>query len=351
MEKQKPNIVGLLVGLASLVLIVAGLKTMSGILSPILLSLFLVLVTSPILEWLKRKGLPSWLSYVLVLLGVLVIGISIVLFLAVSLEQLSTALPTYISGLSAQATQLWQWLNQQGITSESLQEFSWLQPDKILQTSFSLISTLIGSISNIGLTLIIFVYMLASSSTFSAQLRKGLGADSPMLERFYNFAHSMSTYLLIKGWLGALAALSQMLLMWTFGSDFVVLWGVLSFFLNFVPNIGLYIALIPPLLITTLKLGLLKGAIFGLIYILINNFFDLIVGPRYLAKGLDLSTLAGFLAVVIWTWILGPIGAFMALPLTIMVKTLVLESFSQTKLVASLLGSDTSETFAQATSK
>jgi len=341
--RKQPDIISLLIGLASVVLIVAGLKATADLLSPILLSLFVVLVTSPIMAWLKRRGLPAWLAYTLVLLGVIVIGAFVVLFLVVSLNELSDALPTYASGLSTQVEALQAWLSQQGITTEYIQSLDLFQPEQLLGFSFSVVSVLLNSVSNIGLTLLIFVYMLASAPTFAAQLRKGLGAQSSMLDRFREFSNSMSTYLLIKGWLGALTAIAQMLLMWAFGTDFVVLWGVLSFFFNFVPTIGFYIALLPPLLIVILKAGFFKGAIFGLLYVLINNFFDIAIAPRYLAKGLDLSTLMSFLAVVIWTWILGPIGAFMALPLTVMVKTLVLEPFPQTQLVAELLGAGEDE--------
>lgn len=336
--RKQPDIVSLLIGLASVVLIVAGLKSTADLLSPILLSLFVVLVTSPIMSWLKHRGLPSWLAYTFVLLGVIIIGVFVILFLGVSLNELSDALPTYASGLSTQIEVLEAWLSGYGITTEYVQSLELFQPEQLLGFSFSIVSILLNSVSNIGLTLLIFIYMLASAPTFSAQLRKGLGAQSPMLGRFREFSNSMSTYLLIKGWLGALTALVQMLLMLVFATDFVVLWGVLSFFFNFVPTIGFYIALLPPLLIVVLKGGFLKAAIFALLYVLINNFFDIAIAPRYLSKGLDLSTLMSFLAVVIWTWVLGPIGAFMALPLTVMVKTLVLESFPQTQLVAELLG-------------
>ena len=142
---------------------------------------------------------------------------------------------------------------------------------------------------------------------------------------------------MIKGWLGALTALVQMLLMWWLGLDFAVLWGVLSFAFNFVPNIGFYIALVPPLLIAIIELGWIKAALFALGYVVINNFFDMVVAPRYLSKGLDLSVLVTFLAVIIWAWILGPVGAFLALPLTIMVKKLLLEPFPQTQIVADVM--------------
>ena len=152
--------------------------------------------------------------------------------------------------------------------------------------------------------------MLATAPSFSSRLRNGLKDDAITLRRLQSFAHSTSTYLLIKGWLGALTALGQIVLMLFLGLDFAVLWGVLSFFLNFVPNIGFYIALVPPLLLSVVELGWIKAVLFAIAYIAINTFFDLVIAPKYLAEGLDLSALVTFLAVIIWTWILGPIGAF-----------------------------------------
>ena len=344
--KTQSRIVSLLIGLASVVLIIAGLRTMAGVLTPILLSLFLVLITYPILAWLKGRGLPNWLAYILVLLSVVAIGAFGVLFLITSVNELITLLPTYGDQIEVQVNNLWQWLTEQGVTLDDIQSLSWFQPERIIQLSLGLTTTLLGILSDTGLTLLIFIYMLATAPTFSAQLKKGLKNDPPALQRLEEFAHSTSSYLMIKGWLGALTALVQMLLMGFLGLDFAVLWGVLSFAFNFIPNIGFYLALVPPLLIAIIELGWLKAALFAVAYVLINNFFDMVIAPRYLAKGLDLSVLVTFLSVIIWSWILGPIGAFLALPLTIMVKTLLLEPFPQTQLIAKLMGSGSEDTLA-----
>lgn len=339
MKTSQRNVVSLLIAIASLVLIVAGIKAISGLLSPILLSLFIVLVTSPIMSWLVRRGVPGWLAYIIVLLIVLSVGAFFILFLTISFEQLADVLPNYVNQIEAQFNNLWQWLNERGIESEDIQSLPWFQPERLIQLGLSLISSLLGIFSNIGLTLLIFIYMLANAPTFYQKLRRGLRNDSFLLGQFRDFAQSTSTYLLIKSWLGAFTALCQIILMWIMGVQFAVLWGVLSFLFNFIPNIGFYIALVPPLLLVLLSQSLWQAVIFGVIYALINLFFENVVSPRYLGKGLDLSVLVTFIAVVIWTWILGPIGAFMALPLTIMVKKLVLETFPQTQLLASLLGS------------
>ena len=343
MTEQSPKLSSFLISLASVAIIIAGLKTMAGLLTPILLSLFLVLVTAPLLGWLKGRGVPSWLSYLLILLGVFVVGLFFTLFLATSLNQLLDLLPTYSTQIESQIGELWVWLGKRGIDSEDIQALSWFQPERLLQISVSITTAILSTVSNVGLTLIIFVYMLSAAPSFSARLRKGLKSDLSTLRRLESFAQSTSAYLLIKGWLGALTALVQIALMWILGLDFAVLWGVLSFLLNFVPNIGFYLAVIPPVLLAVIQLGWLKTVLFAIAYIAINNFFDLVIAPKYLSEGLDLSALVTFLAVIVWAWILGPIGAFLALPLTVMVKKLLLEPFPQTALVADLLGAGDGE--------
>ena len=349
---EKRGIIPLLLGLASLVLIVAGLRAVSDLMSPILLSLFVAMVTTPLMQWLKARGLPGWLAYTLVLLGVIVSGLILILFLAASLAQLSAELPTYRNLIDQQLTELVQWLDSRGIQGQDIKDLEWFQPGRIFQALLYFVSALLGTVSNVGFTLLIFIYMLASAPNFSGRLHHGLATNPPMLARFRSFSSSISTYLLIKSWLGALTALLQIILMGLLGINFAILWGVFSFLFNFIPNVGFYISLIPPTLIALLTLGWAKVLIFAVGYTLINNFFDIAIAPRYLGKGLDLSTIVTFLAVVFWAWILGPIGAFLALPLTVMVKTLLLEPFPETQLLAQLMGSGSpNESLAPATAE
>jgi predicted PurR-regulated permease PerM len=339
--KQPSSIIPLLIGAASVVIVVAGLKQMAALLSPILLSLFIVLVSNPIMIWLHRRGLPAWLAYLLVVLGVITVGFIFILFFAVSVSQLTNALPTYQDLIEARIAGFEQWLAQYDYQIEDIFKLNWFDPENILKTMLSFVGALLGTVSDVGLTLLIFIYMLASAAGFSARLRQGLADNNPLLRRFSDFAHSTSTYLLIKSWLGSITALLQVVLMFILGIDFAILWGVLSFLFNFVPNIGFYIAMIPPIIISLIKFGLGKTLVLIVGYTVINNLFDILVAPRYLGEGLDLSTLVTFLAVVFWAWVLGPIGAFMALPLTVMVKKLVLESFSDTQLLAKLMSAGT----------
>jgi predicted PurR-regulated permease PerM len=121
------------------------------------------------------------------------------------------------------------------------------------------------------------------------------------------------------------------------GVDFPVLWGVLAFFLNYVPNIGSIVAAIPPTLLALLGLG--GGASFAILtgYVVINNVLGNIVEPRVMGQGLGLSPFAVLLSLVFWGWVLGPIGMLLSIPLTMAVK-IAMESGDQTRWIAVLLG-------------
>ena len=130
---QSPSITRLLVSLASLVIIIAGLKATSELLVPVLLSLFIVLVTTPLVEWLRRRRVPNWLSYTIVVLGVLILGLLLIAFLGLSISQLTVTLPAYRSLLDAQVTALTQWLAARGIEGADLLQFDLINPGRIIQ--------------------------------------------------------------------------------------------------------------------------------------------------------------------------------------------------------------------------
>lgn len=333
----------LLVNLASLVLVVAGLRAIAQFLGPILLSLFIVLFSGPLLTWLRRRRIPASLAYFIVILAVVAIGIVLITFLTVSVGQLSAALPNYKTLLTQQLQALETELQSKGFEATDLFKLEIFKPTKLLSYVVVFISGLLNTVGNVGLTLFIFMYMLVGSASFSRKLRSSLGYNQSLLQRIEEFGGSVSTYLFIKTWLGALTAFFQTILLLIIGVDFAILWGVLSFLFNYIPNIGYIIALLPPLVLALLKFGLVKAIIVFIGYAVINNFFDMVIGPRYLGRGLDLSTLVTFLAVIFWTWILGPVGAFLALPLTVMLKKLFLETYEDTRWLAKLMGSEENE--------
>ena len=146
-------------------------------------------------------------------------------------------------------------------------------------------------------------------------------------------------YMSLKTVVSVLTGTLAGILVWGLGVDYPVLWGLLAFFFNYVPNIGSFIAAIPPVLLALIQRDLNCALLMGIGYAAINGIIGNFVEPRMMGKGLGLSTLVVFLSLVFWGWVLGPVGMLLSVPLTMIVK-IGLENFEQTRWLAIMLGSN-----------
>ncbi|MEM7390140.1 MAG: AI-2E family transporter, partial [Pseudomonadota bacterium] len=124
---------------------------------------------------------------------------------------------------------------------------------------------------------------------------------------------------------------------WILDVDYFVLWGVLAFMLNYIPNIGSIIAAVPALLLALITQGPLVAGLVGAGYLTINTVMGNIVEPKYMGKGLGLSTLVVFLSLIFWGWLLGSVGMLLSVPLTMIVK-IALEASDEGRWLATMLG-------------
>jgi predicted PurR-regulated permease PerM len=136
---------------------------------------------------------------------------------------------------------------------------------------------------------------------------------------------------------GVLAALLNYILLLIVGVEFAVLWAILSFFLSFVPNVGFVLSFVPPAIMALLQFGPLEAGIVVAGYYVVNILVDSVIKPRFIRDELDLSPAVTFFSLLVWGWVLGPIGAILSIPMTMFVQAL-LESREQTRWMAYLLG-------------
>ena len=141
---------------------------------------------------------------------------------------------------------------------------------------------------------------------------------------------------MINALFGLGAAILNTIVLLSLGVDFAFLWGVLSFLLSFVPNIGFIIALVPPTVLALIEFGFTRAAIVLGGYILINFVSDNVIKPKFVGETIGLSPLVVVISLFFWAWLLGPLGALVAVPLSIAVK-FVLEAFDDSKWLARLM--------------
>jgi len=326
--------------LAAAVVVVAGMKVASPVVVPVLLALFIAAITAPALLWLENKGLPT-LAALLVVIGILLgAGALLVTLIGASLSEFQSQQPVYQARLETLFEQLQSFLAQitslLGVSFQISDFASALNPNSIAAGVGKAVNEIGALIANAFLIFLIVVFMLFEVSTLPKKLETIFTESSNSIKRLAQFKRSLQRYLVIKTVTSLTTAVLVWMMLAIIGVDFAVLWAVLAFFLNFVPNIGSIIAAVPAVLVAIMQIDLSAGLWVAVGYLVINNIVGTVIEPRIAGRHLGLSPLIVFLSLLFWGWILGPVGMFLSVPLTMMVR-LVAESSENTRWIAVML--------------
>ncbi|MDX8409976.1 MAG: AI-2E family transporter [Mariprofundales bacterium] len=334
MSRTHPS--GILLALASMVVIIAGLKAAAPLLTTFLLALFLALICLPLLNWVQRLHLGDVGSVLLLFLILLVVGSLLALLLGTSIADFTRQIPTYQARLDGQKQQLLDWLAASGwaFNASTLKEA--FDPAAAMGMAGSLLTGLGKSLANLFLILLTTIFLLFEALALPEKWRH-IGDHAPSSEVVTQFLNSVNRYLAVKTWISLLTGALVWLWLLILGVDYPLLWGVLAFLFNFVPNIGSIIAAIPAVLLALVQLGVSPALLVAGGYVAINLAIGNGVEPRFMGRGVGLSPLVVFLSLVFWGWVLGPVGMLLSVPLTMVVK-LALESRPQSRWLATLLG-------------
>ena len=326
--------------LASFIIVVAGMKAASSILVPFFLAVFIAVVCTPPLFWLQRKGVPKVFALVIMLAAILLVGILFGALIGPPLSDFLKSLPDYQEQLSAHITALLSWLRENGVNIPAKEVPRTLHPGWVMDLAGGIFAGLSSALTNGFLILLTVVFILLEAADLPQKLRVVLKNPERSLSTIEKFSQSAKRYLVIKTLISAVVGLAIWLWLLILGVDYPVLWGTLSFLLNYVPNIGAIIAALPVALLALVQLGVGSAFLVVLGFVVVHIVVGNIIEPKLMGKGLSLSTLVVFLSMVFWGWVLGPIGMILSVPMTSLVK-IALESYEETQGLAFMLGSDT----------
>ncbi len=339
LESSKPGgIANPLVVMAALVVVIVGLRIAQPILAPCLLAAFLAVICFPPLAWLRSKKLPDWLALLIVIGTGVVIILFLVAILGTSLSEFTSRLPTYQERLLQQVQHVTGWLETKGIEVGEIAHQDGFDSRRLLNLVSTLVGTLGSLSSDVFVILLIFVFILVEGMTFSAKLQAMPEYTPHRAEQLRQILENVRQYLAIKTQLSLATAVLVTILLTALGVDFPILWGLLAFLLNYVPNIGSFIAAIPAVILAFVQLGVAPALYTALGYAVVNVVIGNVIEPRLMGRGLGLSTLVVFLSLLFWGWVLGSVGMLLSVPLTMIVK-IVLQSVDGTRWLAILMGS------------
>lgn len=343
MEEKKglPAGTSALMGVACFIIIVAGMRSAGDILVPFLLSVFIAITFTPPLFWMQRKGVPKVIAIFFIIVFLIAIFYLIAKFVGTSVNDFTNSLPAYRESLISKSAGLQQWLTGFGIEiSDDMLKTS-LNPGTAMQMAAKTLSGLSGVLTNTFLILLTVIFILLEASSFPNKIRAGLKAPEKSLAGFGKFTESVNRYLALKSIFSLITGLFIWIWLAILGVDYALLWGLLAFLLNYVPNIGSIIAAVPAVLLALIQLGTLHCLLTALGFVVVNVVIGSIVEPKFMGEGLGLSTLVVFLSLVFWGWVLGPVGMLLSVPLTMILK-IAFESNEETYWISVMLGGEPS---------
>ena len=327
----------LLLSAAAFVVVVAGMRAAEPVIVPFALSVFIAVVAAPPVFWLERRGLPKSLAMLAVLVALAGVGVALSALVGSSIRKFSRDLPLYKARLGEETHGLIEWLRMRGVPVDQDDISQYLDPAAAIQLVADVFNGFGGVLANAFLIFLTVVFILFEAHSFPQKLRAVAQYAERSLARFEGFSENLKRYLAIKSMasLGTGGAIALWLAF--IGVDYPLLWGLLALLLNYVPNIGSVIAAVPAVLFTFIQLGPVSAAWATLAYVVVNVVVGNVIEPRFLGRGLGLSTLVVFVSLVFWGWVLGPVGMFLSVPLTMTAK-IALDSHEHTRWMAVLLG-------------
>lgn len=336
---MKENKIGnLFIVLASVVIVLAGVKLASSIVVPILLSLFIAIVLSPSYNYFNNKGIPNGFSLFIIVGFLIIFFVLVGKLLGSSVVDFNSNLGFYEEQLSVYFKKIVDVASGFGIEIPAADIMNIFNPKMIMGFASSIVQSMGSLLTNGFVILLTVVFMLLESKVFVSKITHiNLKNDSAAIIQIETILGQIKEYMVLKALISLLTGFIIWIGLILIGTDYPFLWALLAFILNFIPNIGSIIAAVPAVLLTLVGIDIFSAMMVVLLYTIVNILIGSVIEPKVMGKGLGLSTLVVFLSLLFWGWLLGIVGMLLSIPLTIMAK-IVLNANEDTKWISILLG-------------
>ena len=337
---QLPRTLVILLELAAAVVVAGGIRAAAWLVAPVFLALVIVITVHPVHARLRARGLPSWAATTLLVLAVYGVLLVLAGVVVVSVARLATLLPSYAAEVNALLASATAELARFGVGAAQLREIAGtLNYGRLVGIVSGLllgITSLLGSLVFL-LSLLLFLSIEASGAGTRLAL---IARDrAPIAAAFTGFTRATRRYMGVNTVFGLLTGLVDAVVLALMGVPLAVLWGLLVFITNYIPYIGFWIALVPPVLLALLTGG--WGLAIGVfvLFTVVNFVLTSVIQPKYVGDAVGISVSLTLVALVFWGWLLGTVGAVLAVPLTLFAKALLVDVDPQVRWANAILGS------------
>jgi AI-2 transport protein TqsA len=313
-----------LLGLAAAAITVWGLHAAAPLIAPVLLAFVLTVVAHPLVPALTRRHVPRPVAVALLVLVLDGGLIAFALALVVSVGQLATILPQYSAEWQQTLEGLRSTLTGLGVGPEQVSQIvSDIGPGPVLSALGGLLRATLGTVSSLVLVLVTTLFMAVDGAGLPDRLAAVPRVSPGLRAALHQFASSTRRYIVVSTVFGFAVAAVDSVALWVMGIPLPVLWGLLSFLTNYVPNIGFVLGLLPPTLLALLVGGPGLALLVVVVYCLANFLIQSVLQPVVIGDAVGLAVTLTFLSTILWTAVIGPLGAVLAIPLTLFAQALL----------------------------
>ena len=320
------------------VAIVAAMRATASILTPILIAaLFAVVIDVP-RAWLEKRGMSRGQALALTIVGTLLLAILAGIFLGITFLNLSASLSEWGQQIQSRLQELGAMLEQLGVSGDQLRTATEDDQTNPLQVIAWVLGAIISLLGSLFLILVYIIFLLVEASSFPDKLNAAFKPSEPAYQYIENVTTNLRNFVVAQTKVSLATGVGVTVSLWIIGVEFALLWGVVAFFMNFIPYIGSILAAVPAVIVAFIQYGpstevlLVIGA-----YLLINVVVNYTIYPRVMSQGVDLSMFIVLAGMAFWGWVLGPLGLILSVPISAFIK-ISLESYPGSRWLAVMLG-------------
>lgn len=315
-----------LVTLAAFVITLAGLRAAGGFFAPIMLAVVLIIICHPIRLPLERRGWKPWMATTAVIVLVyliLAILVAMLVFAGIRFADLISGYSTELQNALGDVTS---WLASIGVDQSTADQITdGINPAQVVNAATSIASAVISIAGSFFVVLAYVIFMGVDAARYDRGRPAFIPTKSDVLERATIFNRGVRSYFVVSATFGAIVAVIDGLALYWLGVPAPVVWAILAFVTNFIPNIGFVIGLIPPMLLAFVVGGWQLALWVLVVYCLVNVTLQVMVQPRFVSDAVNITLTLSFVSVVFWTFIIGPLGAILAVPMTLLTRAMLLQ--------------------------
>jgi predicted PurR-regulated permease PerM len=313
--------------LAALVIVGVGLRSTSSIVAPIFLVITLVITVAPLRSFLTRRRWPSWAASTVTLLaiyGLLLVILGSVVF---AIYRLVDTLPQYASAFNKIFDSLLALSTRLGYGSEQIQNLAnSFQLSSLAAPAQSLLSALSGGASLLLVIVTVVIFLAFDSADMGERMNVIRQTRPHIADGLVNFAGRVRKYWVVTTVFGLIVAVLDVIGLLIIDVPLALTWGVLAFVTNYIPNIGFVIGVIPPALIALLDGGVSSALAVVIVFTAINIIVQTIIQPRFTGDAVGISGTVAFVSLIFWAYLLGALGALIAIPATLFLKSVLVDN-------------------------